>query len=69
MKNFLVDLELSRRHFVGGVTSALGLLTLKPGAARSQTPSQRPRPQTTSDEYDLLAKLANNENPYGPPES
>ena len=60
--------EVSRRRFVGGVTSALGLLTLKPGRLIAQG-AQVPRPQTTVDEYDLLAKLANNENPYGPPES
>ena len=60
---------LSRRRFVGGITSALGLLTLKPGPLMSQGVSQAPRAETTVDEYDLLAKLANNENPYGPPES
>jgi histidinol-phosphate aminotransferase len=60
---------VSRRRFVGGVTSALGLLTIRPGSIASQAPAQAPRPQTTPDEYDLLAKLANNENPYGPPES
>ncbi len=60
---------VSRRRFVGGVTSALGLLTLEPGRLVSQGVGQVPRPQTTPDEYDMLAKLANNENPYGPPES
>jgi histidinol-phosphate aminotransferase len=60
---------VSRRRFVGGVTSALGLLTLEPGRLVSQAAGQVPRPQTTPDEYDTLAKLANNENPYGPPES
>lgn len=59
---------VSRRRFVGGVTSALGLLTLKPGAGLwAQAPV--PRRQTTPDEYDALAKLSFNENPYGPPES
>src|SRR6185295_15226163 len=28
-----------------------------------------PRPQRTTEDYDLLVKIANNENPYGPPES
>lgn len=60
---------VSRRRFVGGVTGALGLLTLRPGTLLPQSISQAPRPQPTVDEYDLLAKLANNENPYGPPES
>lgn len=63
------DNSVTRRRFVGGVTSALGLLTLKPGPLGAQGATQAPRAQTTVDEYDLLAKLANNENPYGPPES
>ena len=62
-------LAVSRRGFVGGVTGALGLLTLDPRKLLSQVASQAPRPQRSVDEYDLLAKLANNENPYGPPES
>lgn len=60
---------VSRRRFVGGVTSALGLLTLKPGTLVSQAAAPVPRLPRSVDEYDLLAKLANNENPYGPPES
>ena len=65
-----VKLSVSRRGFVGGVTGALGLLTLDPRKLLSQVASAAPRPQRASaDEYDLLAKLANNENPYGPPES
>ena len=65
-----VKQALSRRGFVGGVTGALGLLTLDPRRLLSQGVTQAPRPQRASvDEYDLLAKLANNENPYGPPES
>jgi histidinol-phosphate aminotransferase len=64
-----VKQAVSRRGFVGGVTSALGLLTLKPGSLLSQGAGQAPAPRRTADEYDLLAKLANNENPYGPPES
>ena len=61
---------VSRRGFVGGVTGALGLLTIDPRKLLSQGVGQAARPQrTTVDEYDLLAKLANNENPYGPPES
>jgi histidinol-phosphate aminotransferase len=65
-----VKQAVSRRGFVGGVTGALGLLTLDPRKLLSQGVSQAVRPQrATVDEYDLLAKLANNENPYGPPES
>ena len=67
MRNPLLD--LSRRHFVGGVTSALGLLTLKPGSAVPQEVVRTARVPVNADEYDSLAKLANNENPYGPPES
>jgi histidinol-phosphate/aromatic aminotransferase/cobyric acid decarboxylase-like protein len=59
---------VSRRGFVGGVTSALGVLTLRPEVALwSQAPA--PRRRATLDEYDAFAKLAFNENPYGPPES
>ena len=64
-----VKQAVSRRGFVGGVTSLVGLLTLKPGALLSQGVAQAPAPRRTAEEYDLLAKLANNENPYGPPES
>jgi histidinol-phosphate aminotransferase len=64
-----VKQAVSRRGFVGGVTSLVGLLTLKPGAVLSQGVAQTPAPRRTAEEYDLLAKLANNENPYGPPES
>ena len=61
--------DLSRRRFVGGVTGALGLLALKPGKGLPQHPTGTPRIQPPTDEYDLLAKLGNNENPYGPPQS
>jgi histidinol-phosphate aminotransferase len=68
---------LSRRIFVGGVAaSAVGALSLKPGAALwaqgapQGTPNgQQPRQRNTPEEYDSYAKLGNNENPYGPPES
>jgi len=64
---------VSRRRFVGGVTGALGYLSLRPGAelwaqAVDATAAATGR-QTPVDGYDALAKLANNENPYGPPES
>jgi histidinol-phosphate aminotransferase len=66
-------LALSRRNFVGGVATAVGVLSLKPGAAlwaqgQGVTPGQ-PRVRATPDEYDSFAKLGNNENPYGPPDS
>src|SRR5579862_3681924 len=72
---------VSRRRFVGGVATAVGVLGLKPsvdlwaqgggqgGGAQGggQQPGQRRR--DTPEEYDAYAKLAANENPYGPPES
>jgi histidinol-phosphate aminotransferase len=63
-------LAVSRRRFFGGVATAVGYLTLKPRLnlwPQGQGPV--PRRQVTVEEYDALAKLANNENPYGPPES
>jgi histidinol-phosphate aminotransferase len=63
--------RVTRRRFVGGVTSALGVLTLKPATLWPQQ-AQNPAParqRRSVEEYDALAKLANNENPYGPPES
>ena len=63
-----VKLEVSRRRFVGGITTLLGYLTLRPpGALWSQ--GATPRPRMSVDEYDGMAKLASNENPYGPPDS
>jgi histidinol-phosphate/aromatic aminotransferase/cobyric acid decarboxylase-like protein len=59
---------VSRRRFFGGVATALGYLTLKPNG-RLWPQQGAPRRQATAEEYDALAKLANNENPYGPPES
>ncbi len=77
--------NVSRRNFVGGVAAAgaataLGVVTLKPGgllsrgvteseAAAAPTTASQVAAASSSDEYDSLAKLANNENPYGPPES
>ncbi len=65
---------LSRRGFVGGVATALGYLTLSPESARAAEILSRQgggivtRP-FAADDYDSYAKLAANENPYGPPES
>lgn len=61
--------RFSRRGFVGGVATALGYLTLDPGSrawAQGAAGSVVPRSRPGEDEYDTLAKLANNENPYGP---
>ena len=74
--------RVSRRNFVGGVATAVGYLTIKPsvdlwaqGTGRAQQGAQQqvgpnaPRERISEAEYDALAKLANNENPYGPPDS
>jgi len=62
---------VSRRGFVGGLATAVGYLGLKPdgelwaqgGPPRAGlAPLAAPRRQ----DYDSLAKLASNENPYGP---
>ena len=63
---------VSRRGFVGGVTTALGYLTLKPASslwAQATAPATVAGAQQGVDEYDAFAKLANNENPYGPPDT
>ena len=66
--------SFSRRGFVGGLASALGYLTLKPDGellAHGTNDALRlplPPPGPVED-YDLAAKLGNNENPYGPPDS
>ena len=66
--------SISRRGFMEGVAGAAATLALTPAlATRAQDATglaprpQRPRP--AEDEYDKLAKLHFNENPYGPPAS
>ena len=61
---------VSRRNFFG-TAAALGALGLKPESVLWSPESLLlpPREQSQGDEYDAMAKLANNENPYGPPES
>jgi len=60
--------SVSRRTFVGGVATALGTIGItSPLDLLAQgTPPVRPRDVPAPDDYDTLAKLANNENPYGP---
>lgn len=65
---------VSRRGFVGGVTAAMGLLTIQsPLDLFAETPERAARllreRRAPGEPYDLLAKLHFNENPYGPPES
>ena len=64
---------LSRRGFVGGMAATLGAFTFKPGrdlwaeaVSQGINPYQQQDPEAR---YDVMAKLANNENPYGPPTS
>jgi histidinol-phosphate aminotransferase len=63
-------LAVSRRGFVGGVATAVGALTIAPNeflSARGLSPrALQAGPET---EYDGFAKLAANENPWGPPDS
>jgi histidinol-phosphate aminotransferase len=65
---------VSRRSFMGGMAAVLGYVGLGPeakllgheqaGAARAAGAAM-----SGTDAYDSLAKLASNENPWGPPES
>ena len=62
---------VSRRTFMGGVATAIGAIGVGSPLdllAQQGTPPARPRDQRAPEEYDTLAKLANNENPYGPSE-
>jgi histidinol-phosphate aminotransferase len=57
---------LSRRRFFGGVAAAMGALGLRPSSAlfaQGQTAQFR----GSDADYDAFAKLASNENNYGPP--
>jgi histidinol-phosphate aminotransferase len=66
--------KMSRRRFVGGMAAALGYLGFRPESAFSAQAASamggraqagaRVRPSV--EEYDAYAKLAANENPYGP---
>ena len=68
-------LPISRRGFVGAAAGTAAATLLVPGlAARAQdvtglAPARGQRPRPAEDDYDALAKLHFNENPYGPPES
>jgi histidinol-phosphate aminotransferase len=64
---------ISRRGFVGGMATAVGLLGTRPLDLFAESPESAARRlrarRTAEDPYDLLAKLNFNENPYGPYES
>ena len=65
--------RVSRRRFVGGLATTVGFLSLRPDELLAQGASPRAREAAQAQdpiaEYDGLAKIANNENPWGPPES
>jgi histidinol-phosphate aminotransferase len=70
--------SVSRRRFVGGLAAALGYVSTGPNLdvfAQGRAAGQgRPgmgagRPRQTAAEYDALAKIANNENNWGIPDS
>jgi histidinol-phosphate aminotransferase len=70
--------KVTRRHFVGGAAATLGALGFAPGALTAATGMERatrrgaapylPPLVQERDEYDALAKINFNENPYGPSE-
>src|SRR4029450_1753337 len=66
-------MTVSRRNFVGGIAAALGYLGYNPDVdlfAQTQgAAGAAPRARGPMDEYDSFAKLASNENNYGPPKS
>jgi histidinol-phosphate aminotransferase len=58
---------VSRRGFVGGVAGALGYLGVRPSVdLLAQGPDGIWSMPQQANEYDGMAKLANNENPWGP---
>lgn len=64
--------SVSRRSFVGGLASVLGYLGIGSQAdllAQAPGAAGQARGPLTADTYDTVAKLASNENPWGPPES
>ena len=73
-------MTISRRGFMGGIATALGYVGIGPnvdlwaqgrrgGAADQGAAALAGRGRASVEEYDAFAKIANNENPYGPPES
>ena len=63
---------VTRRTFMGGVATAIGAIGVGSPLellAQQGTPPVRPRDQQAPDDYDILVKIGNNENPYGPSEA
>src|SRR6266704_1689105 len=67
--------DIARRNFMGKLAVLLGYAGLGPlqlsaqGRARQGSGTASGAPDPKKVDYDKLIKLANNENPYGPPES
>src|SRR5437016_2159066 len=75
--------NVTRRKFMGGLATALGVASLNPFELAAQQRGQRgagggragaatapgAAPRDPQADYDKMAKLANNENPYGPSET
>ncbi len=60
---------VTRRRFMGGAAAALGLAGLRPAGLLGWDAPARPlRSAPQEYDYDSFAKLASNENPYGPSE-
>jgi histidinol-phosphate aminotransferase len=61
---------MSRRGFVGGLATGIGYLGVMPAGAAGAEPPLRarrlPPPARPLQDYDSYAKLASNENPWGP---
>jgi hypothetical protein len=67
--------HVSRRNFMGGVAATVGYLSTRPSAelwaqgGPAAVAAQRARGPMTPEMYDRMAKIANNENNWGPPDS
>ena len=67
--------NVSRRHFVGGLAATLGYVGTRPSAdlwaqgGPAAVAAQRARGPMSAADYDLMVKIANNENNWGPPQS
>lgn len=61
---------LTRRSFMGGLAAAMSYLGWTPGGELFAQAGQGPgRMQRSTEQYDAMAKLSSNENPYGPSET
>jgi len=66
---------VSRRNFMGGMAAAVGYLSTRPSAelwaqgGPAAMAARRARGPMSPEQYDRMAKIANNENNWGPPES